>query len=80
MNEPLVTVARWSSSPMISTEAGSSPISSCASRQGGVDRRLAGLDPAAGKADLALVGAQPPGAPGEHDVGSGAADPSGAGS
>ena len=33
MNEPLVTVARRSSSPMISIEAGSRPISSCASRR-----------------------------------------------
>ena len=33
MNDPLDTVARWSSSPMTSTEAGSRPISSCASRQ-----------------------------------------------
>ena len=60
MKEWLVKVVRWSSSPMMSTEAGSSPVSSHASRTRRVGQRLARVLTATGEADLALVGSGVP--------------------
>ena len=59
MNDPLVMVERWSSSPMISTAPGRGAVSSHASRKA-VARRSAssGVLPAAREADLAAVRAQ----------------------
>ena len=59
MNDQLVTVARWSSSPITSTVDGSRSISSLGLPQGTVDRRLTGLHPAPGKAHLALSAQAP---------------------
>ena len=61
-------VLRWSSSPMISTEAGSRPISSQRLAPGRVEQVLAGVLAAAGEADLAAVHPQRRRPPGEHHV------------
>ena len=69
MNEWLVTVARWSSSPISSTAAGSSAISSRALAQRGLPEvGVAVVLPAAGEAHLTRVGPHLPRTAGEHDV------------
>ena len=76
MTTPLDTVARWSSSPMISTERRVEADLLLGLAPGARRRATRRLDPAAREADLALVGAQAPGPPGQHDVGAHATDAS----
>ncbi len=69
MNEPLVIVERWSSSPTMVTRPGSSADLLVRFAQRGGAQVLLGLLTATREADLAGVRAQVPGAAGQHHPG-----------